>query len=538
MLVLQRPEVKQLPREIVLRDGLTLGRSPTFADVQLSDPSAPQLISRNHAIVYYNSSCGDHWAIHDTKSLNGVFVNGKQQFKWNLKEGDIIYFGGESSRIVYRFISSVSAPPILTSQSSASSMMSSTMEDIEEYSVIEERNYPLSFPSEHDVAPLSLHANASTTPVQIASSLLPSAPPVRSLGNIQDKYELKEILGRGSYGIVRLAERKTDNEQFAVKIINQFRISSTKLSSIRDEAGIMSKIDHKNCIKLYEVYERGNHLYLVMELATGGELLERRMESEVEVAALIRSLASALSYLHSHGIVHRDLKPRNIMYASKSPSAEIKIADFGLAFRGEGWITDFCGTPQYVSPEVLEKQPYSQSCDMWSLGVILYLLLCGFLPFYAKNRQRLVANITQCRLDFPSPFWDEVSNSAKNLVSNLLCLDTTKRLTAPQVLEHCFITGEASPLIFPSTNSAGLQAHVGISTLRRTVRMVAFLVRVARQVAKQSPKNFHEQTKSDNPQANKTPNEITDRVVLTVEDVKKRTVECRPATRKKKIQFR
>lgn len=302
--------------------------------------------------------------------------------------------------------------------------------------------------------------------------------PHRSLENIHDKYDIKEVLGRGAFGIVRLAIRREDSAPFAVKIMNPFRVSGSKLLRIRDEAAIMSQIDHPNCIKLHEVYERGNHIYLVMELALGGELLARRIDSEAEVVRVLRELSGALLYLHSRGIVHRDLKPRNIMYASKSPSSEVKIADFGLASCGELAINECCGTPQYVSPEVLEKQPVTASGDMWSLGVIAYLLLCGFLPFYSRDRHKLESNIKHCLLEFPSPYWDTISAPAKHLVAALLRLEPSSRLTASQVLEHPFITGQASPVRFQVEQR--IQTHLAKAALRRTVHAIAFLLRVAR----------------------------------------------------------
>jgi len=169
---------------------------------------------------------------------------------------------------------------------------------------------------------------------------------------------------------------------------------------------------------------------------------------------------------------------RDLRYASKSPNSEIKITDFGLAFRGDVAINECCGTPQYVSPEVLEKQPVTSSSDMWSLGVILYLLLCGFLPFYARDRHKLESNIKHCLLEFPSPFWDSISDSAKHLISGLLCLDPTRRLTASQVLEHPFVTGEASPVVFQVQE--GIQVYLAKAALRRTVYAIASLLRVAR----------------------------------------------------------
>jgi len=224
------------------------------------------------------------------------------------------------------------------------------------------------------------------------------------------------------------------------------------------EIEIMSSVTHKNVIRLYEIYDEPKQMFLVMELVTGGELFDRIVKkssySEFEAALTIRTLCDALSYLHKKQIVHRDLKPENILYASDAEDADIKVADFGLArvVSGKDMMKTACGTPGYVAPEILKNQGYDSSAvDMWSAGVILYILLCGFPPFYEEELPALFEQILQARFDFPSPWWDNISKDAKNLVNGLLTIDPKKRLTADQVLENAWISGKAPREELPET---------------------------------------------------------------------------------------
>jgi len=185
-----------------------------------------------------------------------------------------------------------------------------------------------------------------------------------------------------------------------------------------------------------------------MELLTGGELFDRIVAkgsySEKEASDLIKDIASAILYLHSIGIVHRDLKPENLIYLSPKNDSPIKITDFGLAKYRSGKdmaMTTACGTPGYVAPEVLKNEPYDKAVDMWSLGVILYILLCGFPPFYHESTAQLYKQIKKGEYDFPDPYWTDISDSAKDLVRCLLCVPPKDRYTAAQVLAHPWIAG-------------------------------------------------------------------------------------------------
>ena len=211
----------------------------------------------------------------------------------------------------------------------------------------------------------------------------------------------------------------------------------------------MKQLDHPNILKLYEVYEDANSFYLVMELVQGKELFDKIVErgqySEKDAAHIIRQILSAVSYLHAHDIAHRDLKPENLLSSGSGEGEIIKIADFGFSKNfGEEKLMTSCGSPGYVAPEVLTSESYDKSVDMWSVGVILYILLCGYPPFYADNAPALFKKIMEVQYDFDDPSWEDVSSDAKNLIRHLLVGEPSKRYTAEQCLHDPWVTGTQS----------------------------------------------------------------------------------------------
>lgn len=275
-------------------------------------------------------------------------------------------------------------------------------------------------------------------------------------GAIRDNYELGKELGSGTFSVVRLARQKHTGELFAVKVIDKTSIDVNK-DSLRTEVRIMKEARHPNVVRLFDVFESPRKVYLVLELLTGGELFDRIVNvypsgySERDASILIYKITSAIDYLHDRGIVHRDLKPENLLYASKDRESDIKITDFGLAkiMREDELLKTACGTPNYVAPEILMNKGYGPECDLWSLGVISYILLCGFPPFYvsdddgngANHTAKLFDLIISGTFEFMSPYWDHISPSAKDLISRLLQVDPKKRLTAKQVMQHPFVRG-------------------------------------------------------------------------------------------------
>jgi len=274
---------------------------------------------------------------------------------------------------------------------------------------------------------------------------------------IKKNYEMGDVLGSGNFAVVKKATNKQKDSkiptQVAIKIIDKAKVED--MNDIQREIEIMSIISHPNVINLFEIYDEPKKMHLVMELVTGGELFDRIVSAgsytEADAANTIKTLCSALAYLHEKDIVHRDLKPENILYESPADDAQIKVADFGLAriVSNKDMMKTACGTPGYVAPEILKNQGYnSGAVDLWSAGVILYILLCGFPPFYEEELPALFDQILHARYDFPSPWWDNISAEAKDLVTKLLELDPKKRLTAVQVAEHPWIKGggSATPL--------------------------------------------------------------------------------------------
>jgi len=295
-------------------------------------------------------------------------------------------------------------------------------------------------------------------------------------------YDIKEKLGTGSFAVVKRGIRRHDSRAFAVKIIKKSKLNADELAVVHDEVEIMHKIEHDNCVKLEEMYETSKKIYLIIELLTGGELFDRIVAkgsySEKEASEVIASIASAIQYLHSIGIVHRDLKPENLIYLSSDQDSPIKITDFGLAkFRvmkdeSNDAMTTACGTPGYVAPEVLKNEPYDKAVDLWSLGVILYILLCGFPPFFSDSTAALYKQIKKGAYDFPSPYWDEISDLAKDLVRHLLTVDPQERYTTAQVLSHPWIQGGASSKPLDAGHSQRLKMLQARRRLRKGVQLI------------------------------------------------------------------
>jgi len=226
-----------------------------------------------------------------------------------------------------------------------------------------------------------------------------------------------------------------------------------ELKLLQREIDIMRKLKHQNIIALFEVFDEKDFIYLVMELVTGGELFDqivsRGTYSEADAATIIRQILEAVEYMHENGIAHRDLKPENLLCSGPSNEV-IKVTDFGLSkdFATASLRTS-CGTPDYVAPEVLKGQPYDNSVDIWSIGVITYILLCGFPPFYGNNDQQIFEKILKADYDFPSPDWDTISAEAKEFISAILVLDCNKRPNAKEAL--------AAPWLRDKANSETLQ---------------------------------------------------------------------------------
>jgi len=269
-------------------------------------------------------------------------------------------------------------------------------------------------------------------------------------GDIKEKFLFEKTLGQGSFGEVKKLKNKTTGEEFAVKIVNKADMQQEDLLALQTEVEILSQIDHPNVVKLFEVWDDKLKFYMVMEIMTGGELFDRIVEkdhySEKEAADTIRPIVDAIRYCHNMGVAHRDLKPENLLYATRDPHSIIKISDFGLAkIYDSSLMTTQCGTPSYVAPEVLEGKGYDEAVDFWSIGIILYILLCGFPPFYDDDNDKLFELIAKAKVEFPSPYWDSISDPAKDLIRKLLTADPRTRLKSDAILAHPWMVGDVTP---------------------------------------------------------------------------------------------
>ncbi|XP_011500182.1 PREDICTED: calcium/calmodulin-dependent protein kinase type II subunit delta isoform X4 [Ceratosolen solmsi marchali] len=261
-----------------------------------------------------------------------------------------------------------------------------------------------------------------------------------------DNYDLKEELGKGAFSVVRRCVQKSTNNEFAAKIINTKKLSTRDFQKLEREARICRKLQHPNIVRLHDSIQEENYHYLVFDLVTGGELFEdivaREFYSEADASHCIQQILESVHHCHYNGVVHRDLKPENLLLASKAKGAAVKLADFGLAIEVQGdfqaWY-GFAGTPGYLSPEVLKKESYGKPVDIWACGVILYILLVGYPPFWDEDQHRLYAQIKSGSYDYPTPEWDTVTPEAKNLINQMLTVNPTKRITANEALKHPWI---------------------------------------------------------------------------------------------------
>jgi len=273
---------------------------------------------------------------------------------------------------------------------------------------------------------------------------------------IEESYDLGEFLGKGTFATVKKGTNKSTGKKVAVKIIDKNNID-VKIESLKTEVKILMNVKHDNIVNLLDVFEDNDHVYLIMELMMGGELFDRICNdfpngySEMHASLLIKQMIEAVQYFHGKGIIHRDLKPENLLFEGPDDGSRIKIADFGLAkiWSGDTLVKTACGSPNYVAPEVLlnDMRGYTFAVDMWSLGVILYVLLCGFCPFFDENTPALFRAITQGNYSFPSPYWDDISDSAKDLIKRLLVVNPQKRLKPEEALLHPWIKEKQSDII-------------------------------------------------------------------------------------------
>ncbi|EGG23482.1 myosin light chain kinase [Cavenderia fasciculata] len=269
-------------------------------------------------------------------------------------------------------------------------------------------------------------------------------------GDIEKIYEFRHELGRGAFSVVYLGVNRTNGQHYAIKVINKNDLGKDYEKNLKMEVDILKRVQHPNIIALKELFDTPGKLYLVMELVTGGELFDKIVEkgsyTEADAVSLVRKIVSAVDYLHSSGIVHRDLKPENLLLKTANNDLEVAIADFGLSkiVGQQMMMQTACGTPSYVAPEVLNATGYDKEVDMWSVGVITYILLCGFPPFYGDTIPEIFEFIMEANFDYPADYWDHISKEAKDFINHLLVVDVTKRLSATDALKHPWLNNNAA----------------------------------------------------------------------------------------------
>ncbi|GMI90090.1 calcium-dependent protein kinase 24 [Hibiscus trionum] len=264
--------------------------------------------------------------------------------------------------------------------------------------------------------------------------------------NIFEKYKIGEELGRGEFGVTSKCFDLKTGEPYACKKISKARLrAEIDIEDVRREVEIMKHLPkHPNIVAFREAFEDKEAVYLVMELCHGGELFDRIVAkghyTERAAARVLKTILEIIKVCHEHGVVHRDLKPENFLLADGSETAPIKAIDFGLSifYKPGQQFTDIVGSPYYMAPEVL-KRNYGKEVDIWSAGVILYILLCGVPPFWAEDEEGIAQAIIRGRIDFERDPWPKVSDEAKDLVKTMLDPNPRTRITVQQVFEHTWI---------------------------------------------------------------------------------------------------
>ena len=262
-------------------------------------------------------------------------------------------------------------------------------------------------------------------------------------GTLRDMYKVGKVLGEGAYGEVRICTHRDTKQKRAVKVLKKEIMTSGDQQTMINEISILRKLDHPNIVKIYEYFEDPKRYYIITDHIQGGELfdeiIQRGKFSEYDCAVILKQILSAVSYCHHYGVIHRDLKPENLLLEASKEFDQIKLIDFGTAVRkSKGQVcTETIGTAYYIAPEVLNGQ-YGKECDIWSIGVIAYILLSGTPPFRGKNDEEILKNIKKQEVSFSGPSWKGVSADAVDFVKSCF-LSAKQRITAHIALKHPFI---------------------------------------------------------------------------------------------------
>uniref|UniRef100_A0A8B9LLT0 Serine/threonine-protein kinase DCLK2 n=1 Tax=Astyanax mexicanus TaxID=7994 RepID=A0A8B9LLT0_ASTMX len=301
-------------------------------------------------------------------------------------------------------------------------------------------------PSPSPTSPASLRRRRLYNVPAAVAEAMEEGPQVPA--SIAERYRVGRMIGDGNFAVVRECVERSTGREYALKIINKGKCRG-KEHMIQNEVSILRRVKHPNVVLLIEEMDTYSELYLVMELVKGGDLFDAitstNKYTERDASGMLYNLASAIKYLHSLNIVHRDIKPENLLvYEHQDGSKSLKLGDFGLATVVDGPLYTVCGTPTYVAPEIITESGYGLKVDIWAAGVITYILLCGFPPFRGstEDQEALFDQILMGQLDFPLPYWDNVSDSAKELITCMLQVEVNQRYTALQVLDHPWVNDD------------------------------------------------------------------------------------------------
>jgi len=298
--------------------------------------------------------------------------------------------------------------------------------------------------------------DASTDQGRGADNQAPLAEPKRNVAvqgsesgrSFSELYKMGKQLGEGAFSVVKDGTHKQSGDSFAIKIVTKAKLTAEDEKALKDEISVLKELKHDHIIRLYDVFDEGQYYYLVTEKMSGGELFDRVVQksyyNEKEARDVCKILFEAMRYCHTQKVAHRDLKPENLLLYSEHNDAEIKIADFGFAKKctKPNSLKTQCGTPGYVAPEILESVLYDTKADMWSLGVIMYILLGGYPPFIEQNQRDLFRKIRKGQYEFHEEYWGQVSSDAKDLISSLLTVNPSRRLSAEDTLRNKWILGD------------------------------------------------------------------------------------------------
>ncbi|KAF2667077.1 Pkinase-domain-containing protein [Microthyrium microscopicum] len=283
----------------------------------------------------------------------------------------------------------------------------------------------------------------------------PQPPASKTAAQVQPcRYKTGKTLGAGSYSVVKECVHIESGRYYAAKVINK-RLMQGREHMVRNEIAVLKKVSmgHRNILTLVDYFETMNNLYLVTDLALGGELFDRICRKgsyfESDAADLVRAVLSAVAYLHDHGIVHRDLKPENLLFRTPEDNADLLIADFGLSriMDEEQFhvLTTTCGTPGYMAPEIFKKSGHGKPVDIWAIGVITYFLLCGYTPFDRDSNLEEMQAILEADYDYkPAEYWRGVSDTARTFIDRCLTVEPSRRMTAHEALSHPWIKQDAT----------------------------------------------------------------------------------------------